>query len=470
LEEEVLEWIFNSSPEIIERMSREIGIESIEELFSDIPRDLVLRKDLKVGFGKRLSEYELLRQIDGYSKAILKPRIPPFAGIEFCIHYVPALVKYIIERGEFLTSYTPYHPEINQGVLQALFEYQCLMAELYGVEVVNASMYDGSTALAEAVRMALRITKRRKIVVSKGVSPIKRSVLKTWLRGVDVRIEEVQLTNGTLSAETLSSALDRDTACVVIENPNTFGVIETELGELIAEAHRVGALAIVFSNPIALGILKPPGDYGADIVVGEGAPLGLGLYYGGFTLGILGTRNDMKFIRQMPGRLVGMTVDAEGSKGFALVLQTREQHIRRERATSNITTNSALAAIASAVYVSLLGSDGLKRLALGIAARTRYLLHKLRDTLSSVDGVQIPLFNDVSYFMKIPVRIRNLGEVMKIVRERGILMGSNLGLYDPELRDICTICVTECHSRSDIDALIEELRKVLAHVEASSMG
>jgi len=463
----VLEWIFNSSPEIVERMLKEIGIGSIEELFSDIPKKLILSRALRVGFGKRLSEYELLREVEKYAESISKPRIPPFAGIEFCIHYVPALIKYLIERGEFLTAYTPYHPEINQGILQALFEYQCLMAEIYGVEVINASMYDGSTALAEAVRMAIRVTRRKKIVVSRGVTPIKRSVLRTWLRGIDVKVVEIELNNGITRTGSIKQYLDSDTACVVLENPNVFGIIETEIRDVIDEAHRVGALAIVFSNPIALGILKPPGEYGADIVVGEGAPLGLGLYYGGFTLGILGTRNDIRLIRQMPGRLVGMTVDAEGRKGYALVLQTREQHIRRERATSNITTNSALAAIASAIYVSLLGGDGLKRLALSIAARTRYLLNLLKSRLSELPSVKAPLFDGVSYFMKVPLKIRNLSKIMKRLRENGILMGSDLGRYDPELADVCTICVTECHSKQDIETLVNALWGELCNVEAS---
>lgn len=456
-------WIFNSDPEILRKMLEEIGVQSVEELFSDVPPSVRINRDLNVGFGKPLSEYEVVRHLKELAQRIYKPRIPPFCGIDVCYHYVPAVVKELTFRNEFYTAYTPYQPEINQGLLQALFEYQSLMAELYGVEVVNASMYDGSTALAEAVRMAIRITRRNRVLVSRGVSPIKRRVMETWLRGTGTRIEYIDLGNdGSTDEEKLKELVDNDVAAVVLEYPNTMGVVE-DVKRSIEIVHEKGGLAIVFSNPIALGILKPPGELGADIVVGEGQPLGLGLYYGGSTLGILGTRNDMKFVRQLPGRLVGMTTTIDGSEiGFALVLQTREQHIRRERATSNITTNSALMAIAAAIYVSWLGGDGIRRLSLSIAARTKYLVQKLRDLPK--DAVEAPLFEHALYFMKVPIKFKNVDckAVQRRLREEfGILGFSHLGDYDPLLQGVATICVTEVHSKSDIDTLIDSLASIL---------
>ncbi|HIP56812.1 MAG TPA: aminomethyl-transferring glycine dehydrogenase subunit GcvPA [Ignisphaera aggregans] len=454
-------WIYNSDPEIKRSMLSELGINDTMELFKDVPENLILKKPLHVGFGRYLSEYEILRFLKMQREKILHPKIPPFTGIEMCIHFVPAVVKELMLRNEFYTAYTPYQPEINQGILQALFEYQSVMAELYGVEVVNASMYDGSTALAEAIRMAIRATRRRKIVIARSVSPIKRRVVETWTYGIGVSLHYIgwDENDGSVNMEELSGKLDADTAAVVVEVPNVFGVVEHRLYELAQEVHRIGGLLIVFANPLALGVIKPPGELGADIVVGEGQPLGLGLYYGGSTLGILGVRRDMNLIRQMPGKLVGMTRSYLGERGFALVLQTREQHIRRERATSNITTNSALNAIAALIYVTWLGGDGIRKLSLSIAARTEYLREKIR----SVDRLQAPLFTDALYFMKIPIKFLNKDceTVSKELRRRGILCCSDLGRYDSELRNIATICVTEVHSKEDIDTLVDALKQVV---------
>ncbi len=454
-------WIYNSDPEVRRIMLSEIGVSSIDELFSDVPQNLRLDKELSIGFGKYLSEYEILRFLQRQRRKIVEPVVPPFVGIEMCIHYVPAIVKELVMRSEFYTAYTPYQPEMNQGLLQALFEYQSVMAELYGVDVVNASMYDGSTALAEAVRMALRITKRRKVVVARSLSPLKRKVLETWLQGTGASLEFVvwREDDGTIDLEDLQEKLDSNVAAVVIETPNVFGAVEYRLNEIAQEVHRIGGLLIVFSNPLSLGILKPPGELGADIVVGEGQPLGLGLFYGGSTLGILGTRRDLEFVRQLPGKLVGMTKSYSGERGFALVLQTREQHIRRERATSNITTNSALTAVAALIYTLWLGGDGIRKLSLSIAARTEYL----RQRIMSVEGVEAPLFKDAVYFMKIPVKFlkKSCENVSRELRKNGILCCSDLGKYDEQLRNIATICVTEVHSREDIDTLIDALCKVM---------
>ncbi len=456
-------WIKNSDERVKQSLMKEVGIERIEELFNDIPDSVKLKRPLNVGLrkdGKGVSELEILNLAKRVGRSIGNYSVPPFAGIEVCYHVVPSIVKELVLRNEFYTAYTPYSPEINQGVLQALFEYQSLMAELYGVDVVNASMYDGTTALAEAARMALRITKRKKIIVSKGLTPIKRSVLRTWLRGLDVEIINVALGEGGFTDPSmLASMVDRETAAVIIETPNVFGIIETRIGEIAEEVHRVDGVMIVFANPLLLGLAKPPGELGADIVVGEGQPLGLGLFYGGSTLGILGTKRDMRFVRQLPGRLVGMTITEDKKDiGFALVLQTREQHIRRERATSNITTNSALFAIAAAIYVSWLGGEGLRRLATSIAARTQYLMSKL----GTVDGVQV-MHPRSPHFMKVGISVsrKEVSQIIAQAREKGVLCGSDLGKYDSELDNVMSVCVTEAHSREDIDTLISVLKEVL---------
>ena len=457
-------WIKNSDESIKREMLREIGVSSIEELFADIPKEVRLNRLLNVGLkpnGEGVSEYEILRLAKQIGREIGNYVIPPFAGIEVCYHFVPSIVKELMYRNEFYTAYTPYAPEINQGILQALFEYQSIMAELYGVEVVNASMYDGTTALAEAARMALRITRRRKIIVSQGLTPIKKRVLKTWLSGIDVKLVEAPLNrDGFTDVNALTGLVDGDTAAVIVETPNVFGVVEPRISELANACHSKGALLIVFANPLLLGMVKPPGELGADIVVGEGQPLGLGLFYGGSTLGILGTKRDLKFVRQLPGRLVGMTVTEDRSDlGYALVLQTREQHIRRERATSNITTNSALMAIAAAIYLSWLGGDGLRRLSRSIAARTAYLM----ELLKGIKGVSV-LYENSLHFMKVVVRFdsHDVQYVLRKVRERGVLCGSDLGKFDESLRGLMSICVTEAHSKRDIETLVNMLKEVLA--------
>ncbi|RLG78012.1 MAG: aminomethyl-transferring glycine dehydrogenase subunit GcvPA [Thermoprotei archaeon] len=463
-------WIPNSDPEIKKYMLSVIGVNSIEELFEDIPEKYRLKHLLKVGMGKPLSELEAKKVFEEKLRRVYRYEVPPFLGGEYCLHYVPEVVKSLLLRDEFYTAYTPYQPEINQGLLQALFEYQSLMTELYGVEVVNASMYDGSTALAEAVRMALRATRRRKIVVSKGIGPMKMSVLRTWLKGLEVKIVEapLDLDKGTTSLSRLYTLVDGETAALVTSNPTFYGSIESEIDEQAELIHRKGGLFIVFADPISLGVLKAPGEYGADIVVGEGQPLGLGLYYGGSTLGILGTRKDLRLIRQLPGRLVGMTTTLDGtSRGFALVLQTREQHIRRERATSNITTNSALAAIAVAIYVTYMGGAGLKRLARSIAARTVYLIEQVSTKLA--DSVRL-LFAGAKYFKQVPLRFnRAYEQIFNLLLKQGVVGGTPLSRYEPEYSDVGLFCVTEVHSKRHIDKLVESLREVIKreHMEAS---
>jgi len=458
-------WIPNSSVSIKEDLMRIIGVNDILELFNDVPRDLIISRELNVGLGRPLNEFEVRRY---FKEVVSKNRVfrnpPPFTGGGICAHYVPSVVKFIISRSEFYTAYTPYQPEISQGILQTLFEYQSLMAELYGVEVVNASMYNGSTAAAEAVRMAVRINKKKVVLIPYNVNPETYEVIKTWSLGTGVEIKRVAYDslNGCVDVNDLESKLrEGDVTAVYVENPNYFGCIELYLKEITDITHKYGAIVIVNSLPISLGILEAPGKLGADIVVGDAQSLGLGMNFGGPSAGILGIR-DEKLINQLPGRLVGATLDLTNRLGFTMILQTREQHIRRERATSNITTNSSLMAVASAVYLALLGSEGLKKLGESILLRTYYAIKKL----SEVEDVKVPLFDEGKYFREITLTLRK-GSYMSLHKEllkKGIMSGKYIGHQYPELGESCIMCFTELHTKSDIDLLVSSIKEVLKKV------
>ena len=457
-------WIPNSDDDTKRLMLGRIGVSSVEDLYSDIPEDIRYRGRLDVGAGKALSEAELERVIDEIldGNRVFK-RPPPFLGGGVWPHHVPALVRDILRRGEFLTAYTPYQPEISQGLLQALFEYQSLIAELTGMDVVNASMYDWSTAAAEAFLMAVRATKRRKVIVPSTMNPQHLEVARTYLepKGIDIVKVPYDTERGVISLEHLKTLVDDDTAAVYIENPSYLGFVEFQargVGEIAKER---GSLFVVGVDPISLGVLKAPGDYGADIVVGEGQPLGLGLNFGGPLLGIFGVKGDMKLVRQMPGRIIGVTTTVDGSKrGYAMVLQTREQHIRREKATSNICTNQALCALAAAVYLSLLGAEGLRRLGETIMYNVKYLALRMREEL----GLKAPVF-DAPHFKEFVVDFSRSGTSYNEVHRRllriGIHGGKSLKSEFPELGDAALFCVTEVHTRADIDRLIEALKEIL---------
>ncbi len=455
-------WIPNSTYEIRKKMLEYIGVKDVLDLFNDVPSKLILKEPLKVGYGRPLTEYEVKRVFNNIISKNKLPHIPSFIGGGVCYHHVPSVVKAILSRSEFYTAYTPYQPEIAQGLLQAFFEYQSIMAELYGVDVVNASMYNGSTAAAEAVLMASRVTKRKKVLVSRTVHPEIRDVIKTWCFGAGLDVVEVNydVSTGETSLEDFENKLNNDVAAFLIQSPNFFGVIETKLKKFIDTVHNVGALAIVYSNPIALGVFEAPGALGADIVVGDTQALGNGLNYGGPSAGILGIKEDRELLRQLPGRLIGMTKTVDGvEKGFMMILQTREQHIRRERATSNITTNSALEAIASAVYISLLGAEGLRRLGEAILGRTEYLIRKLR----SVKDVIAPLFAHGVYFREVPFKVvgKDLKEVLSKLIHEGIYVGPQLDRFYSELSNCSLTCVTEVHTLEDIDMLVSKLSEAL---------
>jgi len=392
-------------------------------------------------------------------------RTPPgslcFLGGGVWPHYVPAAVESITSRQEFYTSYTPYQAEVSQGMLQALFEYQSLMCDLLGTAACNSSLYDWASAAGEAVRMAARITGRRRALIAGNVGRERREVIGTYTEPLGIELETVgfDLSKGTLDAEDLSRRLGDDVACLYMENPNSFGVIEDGVQGLLDAVHGAGGLAVVGVDPISLSLVKEPGGYGADVVVGEGQPLGIAMNYGGPHLGIFAVR-DMKLARSMPGRLIGITtaVSDPNRKAFAMVLQAREQHIRRESATSNVCTNQSLMAVAAASYLSLLGKEGFRRLGETIISNSHYAARRL----SRVEGARSPHFKG-AFFKEFVVSYEKVKAeaVFRRLAKRGILaghpvhrsfgLGAEAGLY----------CVTEVHNHSDIERLATALEDAL---------
>jgi len=452
-------YIPNSVAEIKEKMMEEMGIKSIDELYADIPAEVRLERELEIP--GPYPEQEVKRRIEGLLRRNQRFRCPPFLGGGVWPHYVPVVVDEIVSRAEFLTSYTPYQPEITQGMLQTLFEYQSLICELTGMEVANSSMYDWATALGEAARMAERLTRRSMILVPYLTSPSRLAVLRAYTEPVDMKVVQVDYdeATGLLDLEDLKEKINSETAAVYIENPSYLGFVEEEMEAIAEVAHDAGSLFIVGVDPISLGLLRPPGDYGADIVIGEGQPLGNHMNYGGPLLGIFACRGDPKMIRQMPGRIIGMTTTVDGSKrGFVMTLQTREQHIRRERATSNICTNQALCAVAAAVYLSLLGPNGLRELAELITSRAHYAMRRIGE----LPGVKAPIFS--SYHFKeftVSFEDKTVGEVHRELLSRGIHGGKSLVEEFPELGETALYCVTELHTKEDIDLLVSALEEVL---------
>ncbi|MGB9714346.1 MAG: aminomethyl-transferring glycine dehydrogenase subunit GcvPA [Candidatus Bathyarchaeales archaeon] len=453
-------YIPNSIPEVKEEMMREIGIKSIEELYSDVPQKYRLKKPLNLP--KAVSEYEVKRHVEELlSKNKTYADMPIFLGAGCWPHYVPAVVREIVQRSEFLTAYTPYQPEISQGMLQALFEYQSMICELTDMDVANCSMYDWASALGEAARMASRVTGRREILVPKIIHPERAAALQVYCEPAGINIKKVEYDGetGQLDLEDLRKKISKETAAVYIENPSYLGFVETQVDEISQETHKHGALYMVGVDPTSLGVIRSPGDYAADIVVGEAQPLGNFMNFGGPLLGIMACRDDMRLIRQMPGRIIGMTTTVDGSKqGFCMVLQTREQHIRRERATSNICSNEALCAVASAVYMALLGPEGMRGLGETIIYKANYAM-KL---LSKIAGLKTPVFKSV-HFKEFTVNFDEIGlsvkEVNKRLLRRKIHGGKDISKEFPELGETALYCVTEIHSKSEIDRLAETLEE-----------
>ena len=435
-----------------------IGASSIDALFSDVPESARLSGPVH-GLPNHATELSVERHLSALARKNRPAGEGPFfLGCGAYKHHVPASVDHIIQRGEFLTAYTPYQPEIAQGTLQVLFEFQTQVARLFGCDVANASMYDGSTACWEAVTMAGRITKRTKAVLSSGLHPHYVSVAKTMARFTG---DTLVYDTPTLTAETdvgdLIAAIDGETSCVVVQYPDILGRI-SDLSALAAKAHEHGALLIaVVTEPVALGAIKSPGEMGADIVVGEGQSLGVGLQFGGPYVGLFACKD--KYVRQMPGRLCGETVDAEGKRGFVLTLSTREQHIRREKATSNICTNSGLCALAFSVHMTLLGERGLRDL----ATLNHSLASHAADRLAKVPGVSVineGFFNE--FTLKLSKEAR---PIVRTLADKGVLGGVSLGRLFPGVAALANglvVAVTETTTLEDIEALANALEETLA--------
>ncbi len=435
--------------EDIRQMLGVIGVRNLEDLFDAIPEEYKLSKPLNLP--EPFSEPDLLRHFQGLES----PMMSSFLGAGAYHHFIPVVVSNLVSRSEFYTAYTPYQPEISQGTLQAIFEYQTLMCQLTGMDVSNASMYDGASSLAEAVLMANRITRRKKVLLSQTIHPEYRRVIQTYLPPDQHEIVLVPYQGeGRTDGEVLSELLKEDVSAAVIQSPNFFGVIE-DLQFIGERVHDVGGLMIAsFSEAVAYGILQPPGSTGADIVAGEGQSLGVPVSYGGPYLGVFTTRE--RFVRNMPGRLVGETIDLEGERGFVLTLATREQHIRRERATSNICTNEGLCALMATVFLSCLGKEGLKELALMNLSKGEYA----KKAVSGIRGCKLnfagPTFNE--FVMEIE---GDPEKVLLRLREEKILGGIPLGEFYPELDHHLLVTVTEMNKKEEIDRWAEALEKAL---------
>jgi len=445
---------FIPNSEIKNEMLKELKLKNIDELFLDIPKEIKVNKlDIPKGLSQQETEQKL-QKIASKNKSYND--LLCFLGGGIKPHYIPAIVKTITSRSEFFTSYTPYQPEASQGFLQAMFEYQSMIAQLTGMDVANCSLYDGVTAISEAALMCSRITKRNTFVIPHNISWDKKCVLKNYAKGPCLKIKEVLYDDktGKINLKELNKAVDSDAAGVYIENPNFFGIFEDDVGEINKICKDAGALFVVGVDPISLGIIKSPGEYGADIVIGEGRCLGNPLDYGGSSLGIFSCKKD--FIRQMPGRIIGITKDAGGKRAFCMAFQTREQHIRRARATSNICTNEGLCALAAAVYLSWLGGNGLIKL-----ARTNFQKGKLlAEKLASINGFELRFTGSFlnEFVVRCPIDVNMLN---KRLLRKNIHGGFVLNENYPELKDCMLLGITEIHSDVDINYFVSILKEVL---------
>jgi len=433
-----------------EVMLKVIGVENVEDLFQCLPDD---GKFPELNLPEGLTEMEVLDELSYISSVNETPQeLTSFLGAGAYNHYIPAAVDNILRRGEFLTAYTPYQPEIAQGTLQAIFEYQSLIAALTGMDVANASHYDGATAVAEAVNMAYHNFRgrRKKIVLSPSVNPQYRETIHTYMQGIDLEIVGEDL-NPEASPDDLIPLINEETALVLVQYPDFFGRIY-DLTGLAEAAHEKKSLISIHVNPIALGMLKPPSEFDADIVTGEGQPLGIPMSFGGPYLGLFATKRE--YVRKMAGRLAGETVDTKGQRGYVLTLNTREQHIRRENATSNICTNQGLIALASTVYLSLIGKNGLKDL----AKLNYHKAHYAAEKISTVPGFTVnpvqPFFNE--FMVHCPT---TASEINEMLLGHDILGGYDLGNDYPDLKYELLIAVTEMTSRSEIDYLVAVLEE-----------
>ena len=437
------------TPVDIKEMLLAIGVKSIDELFKDIP---VALKPKSFNLPASKSEFQvtqILRKLAAKNAAGLIN----FVGAGFYDHFIPAAVDALSSRPEFYTAYTPYQPECSQGWLQAIYEYQSMICELTGLDVSNASLYDGGTALFEAMMMALRYTGRNKIILDSGVNLIYRTMLYTYTRNLAIEFVEIPVVHGQSCREELLKHLDDQTAAVIFQNPNFFGAVD-DYSDAVEKVHKFGALAIASVYPVALGMLRTPGEMGFDIATGEGQSLGIPLSFGGPYLGFMAAKSQL--VRQMPGRIVGATVDSDGKRGFVLTLQTREQHIRREKATSNICSNEALCALRATIFMSLLGRGGLKELAEHNYQKAEFA----KEQLSRLKGVQVkrssPTFNEFTVLLPCQA-----DEVVRRMIEKGFACGFPLGRFYKGMDNYLLIAVTEKRTKEEICGLVDSLEEVL---------
>ena len=442
-----------NTPQDQAAMLRAIGVGSVEELLREIPSEV--RSQAPPDLGEGLSELELLHTFSALAGQNVHTGTHTFfLGGGAYDHYIPSVVGHLVSRSEFYTAYTPYQAEMSQGLLQSIYEYQSMICELTGLDVANASLYDGSSALAEAALMACRITRREKLLLSQTVHPRYRQVVRTYLSGLKIAVEEIPSRDGRTALDDLKARLSPDCAAVLVQHPNFYGGLET-VREIQALAHDRGALMVVLADPLSLGVLAAPGEYGADIAVGEGQALGNPLNFGGPFLGFCATRE--VYLRQLPGRIVGATVDRDGHRGYCLTLQAREQHIRRQRATSNICTNQALVAIAATIYLATMGRDGLREVGL-------QCLHKAREAHRRI--CQLPGFSEVfsaPFFKEFVVKTPcPPSEINRKLLAAGIVGGLDLGRFDPDLENHMLWCVTEKRTIQEVERLVEALSRICA--------
>lgn len=428
-------------------MLERIGVSSIDELFNDIPEKVRFKGEYNIKPAK--SESSLMKELARMAEknADIKKNVS-FLGAGVYDHYIPVIVDHVLSRSEFYTAYTPYQPEISQGELQAIFEFQTMICELTGMDVANSSMYDGGTALAESAMLSAGHTKRKKIIISNAVHPEAREVVKTYAKGQRIEVIEVQTQNGVTDLEELKGLTNDEIAAVIVQYPNFFGQIEP-LKEIEEIAHSHKSLFVVSSNPLSLGVLTPPGKFGADIVVGDAQPFGIPTAFGGPHCGYFAVTS--KLMRKVPGRLVGQTVDDQGKRGFVLTLQAREQHIRRDKATSNICSNQALNALAASVAMTALGKQGVKEMAAANLQKAHYA-----KTAFKAHGFEIvfegPSFNEFVVKVNKPVK-----EMNRQLLQKGFIGGYDLGRNYPERAGNMLVCVTELRTREEIDSLVKEL-------------
>ena len=429
-------------------MLADIGVPDTDALFADIPPAVRLSRPLNLPPAR--SEMEIMSRLGAMAaKNVSTADNACFLGCGAYDHYLPSVVDHMIRRGEFYTAYTPYQPEISQGTLQVIYEYQSLVCELTGMDVSNASLYDGASALAEAAIMTLHSTDRRKLLVAHSVHPQWRRVLQTYTQGLGVEIVELPLVDGVVDADALGRLMGDDVAGVLVQHPNFFGCLEP-VHAIEAAAHKHGALLVVAADPISLGLLDAPGNYGADIVVAEGQPLGQPLAYGGPYLGVLACRD--QFVRRLPGRIVGATLDARGQRAYVLTLQAREQHIRREKATSNVCTNEALNALMATVYLTWMGKQGIAEVANLCLQKAHYAQQQVSRLTGWQPAFKAPFFKEFTVKSPVPV-----GQANAALLQRRIVGGYGAAADYPELGETMILCVTEKRTRQEIDSLVAGL-------------